>query len=122
MLHRRSFLRGLIAAPIVARADNLMKLRGVLLPLPSVRWLATYDIGSDREMIRVDVLYGQLLKLPQQWGKGIWEVPEAWRKTPLALRAEHKAMLMALKNPGVQYHADFYAPDGLIGIPDSVHD
>lgn len=121
MLHRRSFLRGLIAAPIVARADNLMKLRGVLLPLPSVRWLAAYDIGSDREMVRVDVLYGKLLKIPK-WGKGVWEVPEAWRKTPIALAAEREAMRLAMEKPGVQYHADFYVSDGLIGIPDSVHD
>lgn len=63
MIARRSFLAGfagLLAAPLVVKADSLMKIRGVALPRVSMRWLTDYAIGEDRMYARLDVLYGRL--------------------------------------------------------------
>ena len=33
MIHRRSFLKGLIAAPVVVKAASLMPIRGIIMPI-----------------------------------------------------------------------------------------
>ncbi len=65
-MDRRSFLGGLIAAPLVAHADNLMRIRGIILPRLDTRWLGMYDVGKDEEVIRFDVVLGRKLLIPPQ--------------------------------------------------------
>jgi hypothetical protein len=55
LIARRSFLAGLgalIAAPAVVRADVLMPLRGVVVPLKSWDWISQYDISRDTWIAR----------------------------------------------------------------------
>jgi hypothetical protein len=54
-MHRRAFLSGLIAAPLVAASANLMPLRGLVMPLFPRRWLLCYDIVTDAVVARCDV-------------------------------------------------------------------
>jgi hypothetical protein len=59
LIERRSFLTGfmggLVTAPLVARADSLMKIRGMVMPSVYHRWLTHYNICTDQMMVRHDV-------------------------------------------------------------------
>lgn len=59
---RRGFLTGLvalIAAPPLVRIGSLMQIRGDVMPWPrSHRWIAAYEIMSDRVLVRADTLFG----------------------------------------------------------------
>jgi hypothetical protein len=74
-LERRGLLLGLIAAPLVASASNLMKMRGFVLPPLSERWLASYQIGTDEILARWDVASFMELRKPPF--KGCWELAPA---------------------------------------------
>ena len=67
IISRRDALLGLAstlcAAPLVARADNLMKLRGLVLPPYHHRVICTYMVATDDFIIRLDKAQHEL-KMP----------------------------------------------------------
>lgn len=112
-MNRRGFLGGLsslVAAPIVMRADSLMKLRGYSLQI-SRRWLAACDVSTDMIIARYDVLaFGELRKPPIL--RGVWELaPEVIARleremAPAIAKADHLAMHMGAPGIPWQAHAD----------------
>lgn len=64
-LSRRGILTGLIAAPLVARADNLMRMRGIVMPavsLPYRSW--EYDCELD---LWTERIYYPHLNVQPEW-------------------------------------------------------
>lgn len=59
---RRSLLAGLAAAlsaPLVVRAESLMQIKGIVQPWPrNHRWIAAYNIATDKIIMRADTLFG----------------------------------------------------------------
>lgn len=59
---RRSFLGGLLSAPLVAHSGVLMPLRGLVMPY--TRWLAAYQISTDQILARYDARLSDPLPMP----------------------------------------------------------
>ncbi len=64
MLHRRSFLTGLLAAPLVIKSGVLMPLRG--LAMPYSRWIVDYVIMTDQVVARYDATMRAPLPTPER--------------------------------------------------------
>lgn len=69
MIARRSFLTGalaLLSAPVVCRAEHLMKVAPTSVILPEykfdTRCLIDYDIGRDEFMLRIDRMRGRMIR------------------------------------------------------------
>jgi hypothetical protein len=96
-----------------------MKIRGILLPSLDSRWLACYEVASDRVIIRRDAACGPLLttgrRLQQLQGKiyGAWRIKPEFIPTLERRIADGIAIAekFALDNPGDQYHVDYVLSD-----------
>lgn len=101
---RRGFLVGglaLLAAPVIVRAEGLMKVAPTSMILPEHRFdtriLVDYQIESDSLVLRVDRKLGQLIRPP-----GAREAPLAYAKAKLG--ADHPIFDMQ-PGPGQQKYA-----------------
>ena len=59
MMHRRSFIQGIIAAPAIVKSASLMPIRGIVMPL--------YGIGPDRQLLMIYKAWQQLRMQRFQW-------------------------------------------------------
>jgi hypothetical protein len=112
MIARRGFITGalaLLAAPVVVRAEGLMKVAPTSVILPEHRFdtriLVDYDITTDSALLRVDRKLGKLIRPPR--------VVEASLEYAKAKLGANHPIFDVQPGPGQQKYAMVRLGDGM---------